>query len=103
MKYFYGPRGPLKINDCLTLGALDRNQVSDYFAGFSSTGTRTFGEDVARFLFQNDPASQPSSALAMMIIMHQGQWRSCHLGQFPSVMWAAALVHGIVSSLILFA
>ena len=76
MKYFFmGLSGAFKINERLTLGALDRNQVSDYFAGFSPTGTRTFGEDVVRSLFHNDPACLPS----------------------------AALVHGIVSSLIRFA
>ena len=100
--FFYGLLEPLKINERLALWALDRDQVSDYFAGFSPAGTDAFGEDVVRFLFKDDPASQPSSAVALMIIMHSGQRRSCHLGQFPSVMWAAALVHGIVSFLIRF-
>ena len=100
--FFYGLLEPLKINERLALWALDRDQVSDYFAGFPPAGTDAFDEDAVRFLFKDDPVSQPSSAVALMIIMHSGQRRSCHLGQFPSVMWAAALVHGIVSFLIRF-
>ena len=32
-----------------------------------------------------------------MVIIHQGQRRSGHLGQFPSILGAAALVHGALS------
>jgi hypothetical protein len=100
--FFYGLLEPLKINERLAFWALDRDQISDYFAGFSPAGAGTFGEDVVCFLFKDDPASHPSSAVALMVVIHQGQRRSCHLGQFPSVMWASTLEHGIVSFLIRF-
>jgi hypothetical protein len=76
---------------------LDGDQVSDHPGGFPPAGTGTFSKDVVRFLLQNDPAGKPSTAFALMVIIHQGQRRSGHLGQFPSIPGAPALVHGAQS------
>jgi len=76
---------------------LDGDQVTDHFGYFPPAGTGTFGKDVVCFLLQNNPAGKPSTAFALMVIIHQGQWWPGHLGQFPPILGASALIHGAQS------
>ena len=94
---FYGPRGPLKVNERLALRALDGDQVTDHFGYFPPAGTGTFGKDVVCFLLQNNPAGKPSTAFALMFIIHPVKRRPGHLGQLPPIPGASALVHGALS------
>jgi len=76
---------------------LDGDQISDHFGYFPPAGTGTFSKDVVCFLLQNNPAGQPSPTVALMVVIHQGQRRSGHLGQLPPILGASALIHGAQS------
>jgi len=76
---------------------LDGDQVSDHFGYFPPAGTGTFSKDVVRFLLQHDLAGQPSTAFALMFIIHPVKRRPGHLGQLPPIPGASALVHGALS------
>lgn len=87
----------LQFYDRFAFPALDGDQVSDHFVGFSPAGAGNFGKDTVCFLIQNDAAGEPATAVALKIIGHQVQRRPGHLSQFPPILGASALVHGALS------
>ena len=71
--------------------------MADYPSSHSPTGAGIDGQDTVRPLLQDDLPPDPPPAFAGVVVVTQGQGRPGQLGEFLSVMGAAAFVHGLIT------